>query len=77
MSVLAVVDLLNSVPPGAAVPEGGVLFAMPAVVFWVLSVAVLGGVAVLARRMASEVWWRRLRRHGRELAAETLALSQP
>ena len=29
MSMLAVVDMLNSVPPGAPVPEGAVVFAMP------------------------------------------------
>ena len=64
MSMLAVVDMLNSVPPGAPVPEGGVVFAMPAPLVWAVGLALLVAMLVLVRRMAGRVsaWWRRVRR---------------
>ena len=80
MSVLAVVDLLNAVPPGPPPLEGGVLFAMPAPLVWLLAAGLAVAVLVLSRRMAgrAQAWWRhvrRVRRDGPRVAVESLGVS--
>ena len=80
MSMLAVVDMLNSVPPGAPVPEGGVVFAMPAPLVWAVGLALLVAMLVMVRRMAGRVsaWWRlrvrRLRRPGPSVVVESVGI---
>ena len=80
MSMLAVVDMLNSVPPGAPVPEGAVVFAMPAPLVWAIGLALLVAVLAMARRMGGRVaaWWRlrvrRLRRTGSPVVVESVGI---
>lgn len=80
MITLAVVNVLNSVPPGAPVPEGGVGFEVPSLVAWAVAVGLVVAVAVLGRRMNGrlQAWWRRrlarLRRAAPRAVAESLTV---
>jgi hypothetical protein len=76
MSGLAVVDLLNVVPPGGVVPDGGVGFAAPAPLMWVIAMGLAAVVLVTGEGMAGATvaWWRRLRRSAQRVAMESLGI---